>query len=317
MWTRAPVARAASMTCAMAVFSAPRGRDARNWAYRGAVRGGGVFDGAGVLGVHDHQAVELADRGEVGGQVGRGQRRELRDAGVEQEAFEAEHARFVQAPEVVDVPGDGATPEAHIDVGLLGGHGPFDLQGGDVHGGRQAVQGHVDDGGDAAGRGRAGRRGEAFPFGAAGFVDVHVGVHQAGQQHLVVGQLDAPPGRQVRVDGFDRGDPAVADRDGGRAFTGRGDRATRAEHQVEVVHVVSPPCDTRSCEIRCAANTVVQTLWCQHCGANTVVQETVVRVGQVAAATPASSAMRRPSRSSSGPGSSMQRCTSGSMSVRV
>ena len=52
--------------------------------------------------------------------------------------------------------------------------------------GGMRVQRHVEDRGDAAGRGRPGRGGEPLPLGAARLVDVHVGVDQAGQQHLVV-----------------------------------------------------------------------------------------------------------------------------------
>ena len=45
--------------------------------------------------------------------------RELVDAGVQQEALEAEDAGVVQRTQVLDVAGHGAAPEADVDVRLL------------------------------------------------------------------------------------------------------------------------------------------------------------------------------------------------------
>ena len=61
----------------------------------------------------------------------------------------------------------------------------LDLERGHVAGRRDAVERHVDDGGDAAGGGRRGGGREALPFGPPWLVDMHVGVDQAGQQDLV------------------------------------------------------------------------------------------------------------------------------------
>ena len=116
--------------------------------------------------------------------------RELLDAGVEQEALEAEDAGVVERREVGDVARDRAAPEADVDPGLAGGDRALGLERGDRRRRRDAVERHVDDRRDAAGRGGAGRAGEALPLGAAGLVDVHVRVDEAGQQHLVVGELD-------------------------------------------------------------------------------------------------------------------------------
>ena len=56
---------------------------------------------------------------------------------------------------------------------------------GDGGGLGQAVERHVDERGEAAGCGGAGGGGEAFPLGAAGLVDVDVGVDEAGQEGVV------------------------------------------------------------------------------------------------------------------------------------
>ncbi len=49
----------------------------------------------------------------------------------------------------------------------------------------EAVEGHVDEGGEASGGGGAGGGAEAFPFGASGLVDVDVGVDEAGKDGVV------------------------------------------------------------------------------------------------------------------------------------
>ena len=80
---------------------------------------------------------------------------------------------------------------------------------------------------------------EALPLGAAGLVDVHVGVDQAGQQHLVVGQLDRPR-RRERAVRLDRDDHPVPDADVARQLASRGDHAAAADHQVEVRDFLMP-----------------------------------------------------------------------------
>src|SRR6202035_4945026 len=87
------------------------------------------------------------------------------------------------------VAGDRPAPEPDVHVALAVGGGPFGGQRGGVGGGRDRVERHVDDRGDAPGRRGQRGGGEALPGGPARLVDVHVAVHQAGQQHLVVGQV--------------------------------------------------------------------------------------------------------------------------------
>ena len=138
----------------------------------------------------DHERVEGLELGHVLFHLVRVQVRELVHAGVQQEALEAEDALVVQRAQVGLVARDGAAPEPDIDERLVLGHLALELEVLHRGGGRDGVQRHVDDGGHAAGRGGPGGGGEAFPFGAARLVDVDVGVHQARDEDLVVGELD-------------------------------------------------------------------------------------------------------------------------------
>ena len=98
-----------------------------------------------------------------------------------------------------------AAPGRPVDHALPGGCLALQFQRGDGGGFGQAVQGHVDQRGVAAGGGGARGGGEALPFGAAGLVDVDVGVDQAGENGAVaeVGHLGI--GGQVGEDRRRRG----------------------------------------------------------------------------------------------------------------
>jgi hypothetical protein len=138
----------------------------------------------------------------------------------------------VQGGQRAGVAGDGTAPEADVDVDLAAGRRLLDLQRGHVDGGRQAVERHVHDGGDATGGGGPGGGGEALPLGAAGLVDVHVGVDQAGQQRHVaeldlLGGLD---GGGIVVDGDD---PAAEHGDRGGAFIGPDDGTAGPQHEID------------------------------------------------------------------------------------
>ena len=166
------------------------------------------------------------------------ERRELVDAGVQQEALEAEDARVVQRAQRTEVAGHRTAPEPDVDVAPALGSSTLGRQGVDVDGRRDAVERHVDDRGDTAGSRRPGRRREALPLGAAGLVDVHVGVDHAGQQHLVGAELDHPVGSDVVVVRGDRRDPAVLHGDAGSHLaTAAGEHRPRGpDHQVEGGH---------------------------------------------------------------------------------
>ena len=112
---------------------------------------------------------------------------ELLDARLDQEALETADTGLDEGKQLVGVAGDHAAVEANIDPALVLGSSEFYLEAVKGGGGRDGVQGHVDDGGDTARgcRPRAGR--ETFPFCAAGLVEVNVGVDKAGdKKHLAV-----------------------------------------------------------------------------------------------------------------------------------
>ena len=86
-----------------------------------------------------------------------------------------------------------------------------------------------------------GRSGEALPLGAAGLVDVHVGVDQAGQEHLVVLEVHRAGGRGRVVVRRDRGDPLAA-HPHARGDLGAADDGTPSpEDQVEAVRHQQKP----------------------------------------------------------------------------
>jgi hypothetical protein len=167
--------------------------------------------------VGDEQAVEGRQLGQCGPQSGVVQWCELRDAGVEQEALEPDDTRLVQRPELVEVARHGAAPERDICGDLACRRLAFHVQRIDAGRGRDRVEGHVDDRGDATRDRGAGRGGEALPLGAPRLVHVHVAVDQAREQHLVVLQGHGT-GRRV-VEGGDGGDPAVLGVHGGGPLT--------------------------------------------------------------------------------------------------
>ncbi len=189
-----------------------------------------------VLRVHDEQAAEPGDLGERAAQLLPVELGELLDAGGRQERLEAEDPGVVQCAQVLDVVGQGAAPEADVDVCLGRGDGLLDAQVGDRRGGRDRVERHVDQGRDAAGGRRARGGPEALPLGAARVVDVHVGVDEAGQQDVVAEVFQAGPRRYAGVVGAYGRDPAVGDLDRGGPGPFGGDDACRAQHQSDVGH---------------------------------------------------------------------------------
>lgn len=65
MCARAPVHRIRSITSAMARFSAPRGREAKEVIVLRTLDVRSAVDGPGVLGVHDHRGIEPRQLGEI------------------------------------------------------------------------------------------------------------------------------------------------------------------------------------------------------------------------------------------------------------
>ncbi len=83
-------------------------------------------------------------------------------------------------------PPQGAQSTKHWPCAALA----LGFEGFDGGGFGEAVEGHVDEGGVASGGGGAGGGAEAFPFGAAGLVDVDVGVDEAGEDGVVAAVVD-------------------------------------------------------------------------------------------------------------------------------
>ena len=130
------------------------------------------------------------------------------------------------------MPGMAPPQKADIDEAVLFRCLAFHVEGGNIDGRREAVQRHVDDRGDAARRGRPGGAGKALPFGAAGVVDVHVGVHQAGQEDLIKSQPHYPIGREISPEIADSGNPSAAIGNRARHLALDGDRPRGVQHEV-------------------------------------------------------------------------------------
>jgi hypothetical protein len=202
---------------------------------------GRLVEHPGVLGVHDHQPAEARDLGQRGVELVGAQGRELVDARRGEEALEPEDTGLPQRPQVGEVAGHGAAPEAHVHARLLGRHLLLEAEVVDGGGGRDGVQRHVDDRGDAAAGGGRRRRREPLPLGAAGLVDVHVGVDDAGQQPGGVGQVHRVGGVAPVVVRRHLGDPAVGDAHRG-GTEGTVDQDVAGAHGREGLdHVLSPP----------------------------------------------------------------------------
>ena len=223
----------------------PRGREARKLGVVPPVRRRGALDRRRVLRVDDHL-------GAVGAPARPGTPRAARPTSGGNSSTPESAMKHLNPKTPAScsprrssmLPGIGAAPEPDVDVAACPRAAfALDLQRLDGAGRREAVERHVEDGRDAAGRRGAGGRREALPLGAAGLVDVHVGVDEAGQQHLVVGQVDGlrPPRSSCDSSG------SIATTTPSRTATQRGTSPARvitrraAHHQVEVGHARRPP----------------------------------------------------------------------------
>lgn len=139
----------------------------------------------------------------------------------------------MQGAQVLGVAGHGAAPEADVDEGLVARDGLLLLERGDVDRRRDGVQRHVDDGGHAAGGRGAGGGREALPLRAAGLVDVHVGVDQAGDHDLVVVQFDDLVALEAHAEGAQGVHLAAADAHLAGSDARRGEHALAAHHELE------------------------------------------------------------------------------------
>src|SRR5712691_3705632 len=74
-----------------------------------------------------------------------------------------------------------------------------------------AIQRHIDQRGHTAGSRRPSRRGETFPIGTAGLVNVDVRVNEPGHQHCFVADFDEPATFRIIIEGCDGADAAIID----------------------------------------------------------------------------------------------------------
>jgi hypothetical protein len=197
------------------------------------VRAGSLVNGAGIFRMDDHQRIEGLDLGHVRFHLVRLEVREFIHPGVQQEAFEPEDAVVVKGPQILLIPRNRAAPEPHVHERVVACEQPLVLQGRGVHGGGNRIQRHVHDGRDAARGGRPSGAGETFPLCPTWFVDVHVRVHQAGNQGFVVGQVHHLGGFEVCAQRFDRHDLPVPDGHLARGKMVAAGHLAAADHEVE------------------------------------------------------------------------------------
>lgn len=103
-----------------------------------------------------------------------------------------------------------AAPEREVEAGFFLTEAALFLEGGTGDDGRAGVQRHVEKRGAATSSEGAGAGGEAFPVGAAGFVEMDMGVDPTGQDQGVA-DVDFLTGRPGNV-GACRSDDAITDR---------------------------------------------------------------------------------------------------------
>ena len=149
-------------------------------------------------------------------------------AGIDEEAFVAEDSGVSEREDVGLVVGYGSAPGCPVDEALALRGAALGFEGFDRGGLGEAVEGHVDEGGVASCGSGSGGGAEAFPFGAAGFVDVDVGVDEAGEDGVVAAVVDG--GIAGNLGGAaDGADDAVFDEERCGTCALRGDDAVREE----------------------------------------------------------------------------------------
>src|SRR5205823_12712062 len=106
--------------------------------------------------------------------------------------------------------GNDATPQRVIDDRLFGYRAAFDGQRAAVERGRVAVERHVADRGNAAGRGGGRASDETLPFGSAGLIEVDVSIDQP-RQHVEAAGVEDFVGGLVRVRRQERAHATIVD----------------------------------------------------------------------------------------------------------
>ena len=122
----------------------------------------------------------FAQGGSVGGGV-------FVETGVTHEGFEADGSGLGHGGEMRKGGGDEASPEGEIEMGFLEGGGFFEFERFVVGDGWGGIERHVEEGSASSGGEGEGAGGEAFPIGAAGFVEVDVRVDPARDKDAIGG----------------------------------------------------------------------------------------------------------------------------------
>lgn len=143
------------------------------------MRGG--IDGAGKFGVDEQREARAEEMRKSGAKLLFGDHGETVDAGVNKKTFEAGDARVGEELDVVLIISDDAAPREPIDAGAPLRGFAFGVERGNIRGGGQTIERHVDEK-RVTSRGSGARGGfEPFPIGAAGIVDVNVRIDEAGE----------------------------------------------------------------------------------------------------------------------------------------
>ena len=216
------------------VFRAPRPRvEPRRVRARIAAgrRSLGAGDRAGQLGVDEEDRSEPRELGHRDVEVLPADVRELVDSRRDEEALAPRQAFGEERRERARVRRHEAAPEGDVDGGLSGERGLLGRDGLGRRRDRHAVERHVADRRDAAGRRRARGRLESLPLRPAGLVHVDVRVDDARHQDRLAEVVNVRPSG-VRVVPFDRDDRAVPHAQRGRPLPFGGQDAPAPEHAV-------------------------------------------------------------------------------------
>lgn len=146
----------------------------------GEIRSGEI-DGSGKFCVYEKREACASDMREGGAQLLLGDHCEAVNAGMNEKTFEARDARGREQFDVEGIIGDDTAPRQPIDVTSATRRGALGFESGDVGGGGEAIEGHVDEERVATGGGGARSGLEPFPVRAPGVVDVNVGIDEAGE----------------------------------------------------------------------------------------------------------------------------------------
>ncbi len=156
---------------------------------------------------------------------------ELVQATVAHERLEADHAARRQLVQFRQVQRRQAAPQAEIQPGLRLAQHPFFRESPRVQQRRRGIQRHVQEARRAARRQRARAGVEALPVRAARFVQVHVGVHHAGED-VQSGRVDLLAGGREHVQ-RETDDPPVLHGQIGPHRTVRRDQRPPPDEQVQ------------------------------------------------------------------------------------